>query len=465
MTSEYETFANGLFSILDRIYGLVPFVVLAVFSLLAYDKIKNSKSEKDSLEIGHRQKASGIIFGLQDKKTVVYSPFDNEGHVIVFGGSGLGKTSALLIPTLRSWNGTSFTIDISGDICKNVDIPNKLIYAPSKGSSIPYNIFYPIDQLKDGNDQNEALERLAFMLMPDDDKMSDTSKFFNTEGRKILTASLIAFYHTKMDFVPICEKIVGSSWADLFNDIDATENDKAIQYINSFAGTSEQNTAGCKQSVDAALKLFATNERVKRTIRRTKYEYEKFFAPEQLETHNVFVIIEDAKLELYAPLLHIITAQSLDHFSERSEKAKTTILFCLDEFASFGRLEITSALRKLRKKKIRIMTLTQSVPDIDLIYGKSERASMMNNYKFKVLLGAEDPDTQEYFAKMIGYQDTKKHSVSKNAVSHTYTESEAKEWIIEPAKLARLDAEDSSLILICDGQCIRLKKNYYFKRS
>jgi hypothetical protein len=64
--------------------------------------------------------------------------------------------------------------------------------------------------------------------MPDDEKMSDTSKFFNTEGRKILTASLIAFYHTKMDFIPICEKIVGSSWKDLFNDIDATENDKAM---------------------------------------------------------------------------------------------------------------------------------------------------------------------------------------------------------------------------------------------
>ena len=211
------------------------------------------------------------------------------------------------------------------------------------------------------------------------------------------------------------------------------------------------------------MKLFATNERVKRTIRRAKSEIEDFFAPEKLERHNVFVIIEDAKLELYAPLLNIITAQCLEYFANRSDKAETTILFCLDEFASFGRLEIYSALRKLRKKKIRIMTLTQSIPDIDLIYGKAERAAMMNNYKFKVLLGAEDPDTQEYFAKMIGYQDAKKHSVSKSASTNTYTESEAKEWIIEPAKLARLDAEDSSLILICNGKHMRLKKNYYFK--
>jgi len=458
----YDTFVNGMFGVLDVIYKAVPVVVFIFLVLVICDKMKNVKTD-DSVSVGYRKNASGIIFGLNDKKSVIFSPCDDEGHVVVFGGSGLGKTSALLIPTLRSWGGTSFTIDISGDICKNVDMPNKLVYAPSEPDSVPYDIFYPIDQMEDENDQNEALERLAFLFMPEDEKMTDTSRFFNTEGRKILTASLIAFYHQGMDFIPICEKIVGSSWQDLFNDIDATGYDKAIRYINAFAGTSEQNTAGCKQSADAVLKLFATNERVKRTIRRVEDSNELFFTPDKLERHNVFVIIDDAKLELYAPLLHIITAQCLEHFAERSNKAETTILFCLDEFASFGRLEITSALRKLRKKKIRIMTLTQSVPDIDLIYGKAERASMMNNYKFKVLLGAEDPETQEYFAKMIGYHDTKKHSVSKNADSHTYTESDAKEWIIEPAKLARLNADDSSLILICDGEYMRLKKNYYFK--
>ena len=43
------------------------------------------------------------------------------------------------------------------------------------------------------------------------------------------------------------------------------------------------------------------------------------------------------------------------------------ILFCLDEFASFGKLQITEALRKLRKRHIRIMVLTQSLADLDMI--------------------------------------------------------------------------------------------------
>lgn len=73
------------------------------------------------------------------------------------------------------------------------------------------------------------------------------------------------------------------------------------------------------------------------------------------------------------------------------------ILFCLDEFASFGKLQITEALRKLRKRHIRIMVLTQSLADLDMIYGKDERKAMLGNFKFTVLLGCKDTETQEYF--------------------------------------------------------------------
>lgn len=439
-------------------YNILPWLLLFVAVLMFLDWRKTHKKRKTQLKTASKAKAHGVVFGKKGMN-VIYSPTNQEGHIAVFGGSGLGKTSALLIPTLRSWSGTSFTIDISGDICKNVDMPHKMIYEPANPKSIPYNIFGPIDRLKNEDDKNEALEELAFLMMPDDEKMADTAKFFNTEGRKILTASLIAFYHAGMDFIPICEKIVGSSWKDLFNAIDSTEYSKAIQYINSFAGASEQNTAGCKQSADAVLKLFATNERVKRTIRRP-YSQEVAFTPSRLEKNNVFVVVDDSKLKLYAPLLHIITAQSLEYFSNRSNDSKTTILFCLDEFASLGKMEITDALRKLRKKHVRIMMLTQSMADIDLIYGHDERMAMMNNYRFKVVLGADDTDTQEYFAKLIGYQDTKKHSTSSNANQTTHTESEAKEWVIEPAELARLGKE---LVLLHPDGHLKLKKNFYYK--
>ena len=79
-----------------------------------------------------------------------------------------------------------------------------------------------------------------------------------------------------------------SGWKDLFRAIDETGYEKATQYINSFEGASEQNTAGCKQSCDIVLKLFATNEKVKKTIRRPSVG-EIDFLPARIENHNVFV--------------------------------------------------------------------------------------------------------------------------------------------------------------------------------
>ena len=37
-----------------------------------------------------------------------------------------------------------------------------------------------------------------------------------------------------------------------------------------------------------------------------------------------------------------------------------------------------------------------------MIYGKDERKAMLGNFKFTVILGCKDTETQEYFSKMIG---------------------------------------------------------------
>ncbi|MBU5249053.1 type IV secretory system conjugative DNA transfer family protein [Coprococcus comes] len=439
--------------------GLLKYPALIVGSTIIANKLfKWNKERKCVLKTDLPKKAQGVLFGKKRGK-IVYSPTDQEGHIAVFGGSGSGKTSAILVPTLRTWGGTSFVIDISGDICKNVDDVNKLVYEPANAHSTPYNIFGAIDDLKTETERMQALEQLAFLLMPESQNMNDVSLFYLTEGRKILTAALIAFYSQGMDFIPICEKIVSSNWKDLFNAIDATNNAKASAYITSFVGNSETTNAGCKQSADSALKLFALNDIVKQTIRRpTKGEIS--ITPQMLEKHSIYVVLEDSKLKLYAPLLHIITSQILEFFSDRPLGADNTILLALDEFASLGKLDITDGLRKLRKKHVRIMMITQSMADIDLIYGKPEREAMMNNFAYKVVLGASDTETQEYFAKLIGYTSVPRKSVSRNGKSVTTTESDTKDFAVEPASLAHL--QDKLLVLNPDG-FIKLRKNYFYK--
>lgn len=440
---------------------LLMIAVLFVLKLYFAGYIPGQK-RKQPFKTTSLNSADGLIFGKKRFGKVVYSPASDEGHCAVFGGSGTGKTSSILIPTLRHWSGTSLTIDISGDISSHVDCPNKLIYEPGNPASAPYNVFSLIDASEDTDEQNEILEQLAFLIMPEQENANANAKYFLDGGRNILSAALIAFYHTGADFVEICRIILGNSYLDLFKLITDTANETAKFYISNFYGNSEQNVSGCKQTCDMSIKLFAVNKKVANSIRRP-ISGEAAFSPESIETHNVFVLVPDDKRSVYSPLLHIITSQVLSYFSARSNKSKNNILLCLDEFASLGKLEITDALRKLRKKHIRILILTQNLSDIEDIYGRGSYKSMLSNFKYMVLLGIGETETQEYFAKLIGREDKRKESSTSAGTfggQISRTSSTEKDYIIQPADLNRLG---DSLILLHPNGYTKLRKAYYYK--
>lgn len=433
------------------LYGAAV-ILLVILLLLVYlrgqvNHLPNPFAKKN---LAYRQpaQARGILFG-KKLSLLAYSPEQDEGHILVMGPSGTGKTSALLIPTLRSWQGTALVVDISGDISANVNTPNKIIFDPTAENCIPYDVFASINAVVDETERQERLEQLAYLLLPDKANDSEAGIFFCKNGRKMITAALICYYGMGWGFVQICEFFLGHDWRGLLNDIAKQQNPIANMFISSFAGASEQNTAGCKQAADDALKLFATNEKIKNALRKSA-SYEQSISPATLETNSVYIYIPDEKLKIYGDLLRIITAQSMEYFSSRPPENKQMILFCLDEFASFGKLQIVESLRKLRKRRIRILVLTQSLADLDMIYGKDERKAMLGNFKFTVILGCKDTETQEYFSKMIG---------EKRSLLAT-DPNQKPQPIIKPADLAHL-AQD--LFVICDDGAIRLRKNFYFK--
>ena len=456
---------------IDKISACAPMLMAAAiaFGVLALVYDQRRKHKRAAVKFASAARAHGVIFGRKGGR-LAYSPEDAEGHVGVFSASGTGKTSAVGIPTLRSWQGTSYVVDISGDICKNCpEMPNKLVFEPDNSSTIPYNIFSVIDTLSSIEDKNEALEQLAYLIMPEPPQITENARFFLINGRKILTSALIAFYGQGMDFVPICEKIVSSSWRDLFRAIDATENKNAQMYITSFIGTSEQNTAGCKQSCDDSLKLFATNGHIRRSVRRPM-SAETAVEPQKIEENNLFVVVTEDKLSLYSPLLNVISSQIMQYIGTRQVSVNSpTILLFLDEFGSL-KIDaelVLDAVRRFRKRKCRLMLLTQNTVDMELLYGKAATRAILSNLRFKALLGGlGEPESQKYFAELIGYTIAKRKSTTSSNTNISQTKAESREWLIEPADLDR-QGKNTLLLLSSDFEhgYIKLRKNFYFKNK
>lgn len=158
-------FFENIDALLWRLAAILALVLVAtlVVRLLLRDRGRSDRQQK--LRVQQTLKGSGLAadkapngftFGLLGGKKV-YLPCDGEGHIAIFGGSGQGKTSALLIPSLRVWQGPFFCIDISGDISKNVPGEKKVLLAPDDPEhSVIYNVFDEIDRARSGRTAGAA---------------------------------------------------------------------------------------------------------------------------------------------------------------------------------------------------------------------------------------------------------------------------------------------------------------------
>lgn len=410
----------------------------------------------------------GFIFGKLGKKKV-FLQSSGEGHIIVFGGSGKGKTSALLIPSLRAWKGSFFAIDISGDISRNVQCEDRVLISPDDPeNSCLYNVFYAVDRCKTDDEKREKLELLANLIVDIPAKSSDTQVYFLSTGRKMLLAGLLAFYNLGMDFTDICKTIFFSSVKDLFSMIDATGNEIAKGYIASMKEANEKNISGAKDALEEKIKLFADNANIERMLRRPaepifpEQKEEESFYPGVLEDKKVFLIVPDKKQEYYAVFMHLVTGQVLDYIGSRRYRPgkDKRILIALDEFASLGHLEILGAFRKFRKNGGNLCVLTQSLADIDLTYSREERKVVMDNCKYTVVLNANDNETRTYFAEMVGKEEVSKTSRTSSSSGSSTSVSTQSEYAIDPR-----DWKDfgEDLILIHPGGFTRLEMNPYYK--
>ena len=110
------------------------------------------------------------------------------------------------------------------------------------------------------------------------------------------------------------------------------------------------------------------------------------------------------------------------------------------------------------------MVLTQSVSDIEDVYGTGAHRSMLSNFRFKLILGVGETEAQEYFSKLIGLQEKQKTSVTNSGSIGPVTSrtiSTEKDYIIDPSSLDRLG---NDLILLYPEGYKRLKKAFYYKK-
>jgi type IV secretory pathway TraG/TraD family ATPase VirD4 len=436
------------------VIAIVLMIASIIINALKGRKKKN-KFVKTTLPFIHPPIGT-IIFGKASFHRLVYCS-SHEGHINIVGSSGSGKTQAVILPALNNNLGSGskqtnvFCIDISGDIEKGTNMSKKLVYEPDGKASNPYNVFWEIDQLFASgkvNEVQEALEKLGYILVPPVNGDS-SSVYFSSGARSILIGALVALYSPEMDFVDIVDIIVTNGYEKLFKRISESQKGKA--WVSQFEKNNPANIAGCYQNLVEKLLLFRSPIIRKNLRRPLKGEIDVY--PERLEEYSVFLNVPDNKLDIYQPLVNLVCSQVMAYCSNRDLRLarEKELWIVLDEFSSLGRLmDIQDSARKYRKRGVRLIIAYQSYSDIQELYGVTGSRSLLNNFRYTLILNAIDTETSRILADLIGHDPDQKKKANA-------------EWLIAPEDLSTLDLTDELVLISPSGYKI-LRKNFWYQK-
>jgi len=406
---------------------------------------------KDMLQVERHK--TGVFFGVKfgkehdgrDGFRYVGKPLNRDGHVLVVGGAGSGKSSCIAIPTLETWGGMIFAIDIKGELTENwlnVKKPNKRIktfgFDKHQGILSRYNPFYLLD--KDDDDLVQNAREIAQAIIPMPPNVLEP--FWTQAAQHVLTGALLyVFGLSSVDedtgevlggtFNQAMTMIQTTPLWKLIEDISNSCNVPAMMHINQFLtnydfkngrytanyeAKESKVLAGISAELSNRVMVFATDMRIKAAFASA----DDMVKWEDLETHNIFMRIPEDKLGQWDGAITLMLTQLIRtlerrpdvHSAEGKKRNLPPVLLLLDEFPRLGKVDvIQNAVSTLRSKGVTICLMMQSLAQLDKMYGKESRQIIVDNCQYKAILNVTDPENQKIFSDMIGSINVSKKSV------------------------------------------------------
>ncbi|MEC0373328.1 type IV secretory system conjugative DNA transfer family protein [Paenibacillus chibensis] len=393
---------------------------------------------------------AGIVFG-RLKGKLIEKPSAAEGHVLVAGAPGTGKTAGVAIPTLFRFSGGAIVIDIKGEL--------SALTAEHRKQFGPVFIFDPLngghgyDPIRECRTVDRA-QNLARALVPTPEK---ADPMWSNNAQAILAAAVIEAAHTGGKLCEVAERLITTPAAQLIEELQ--ESPVRSTRILSAVGADlpEKTLGGVMAQLKSGLFTLAADEGIAAATSRSD------FTPESLEEGaTIYLRVPEHLIKQYRELWTVMVSQFIRHLEQRQEKATPPVLMLLDEMPRLGELPgLSDSLATLRSRSVTVMSLIQSMAQLDEIYGSDKRKIIADTCAYKFVLSAGDPETQRYFADLAGQQTVYSKGITVGAgLVPNMSSNETGVHLVRPEAWARLP---KPILMALGMQPTELDLAYWFK--
>ena len=161
---------------------------------------------------------SGMYFGVANGREQEYyigMPQGADGNILIVGGSGSGKSTGIIEPTLKTWRGAICATDIKGELSRyyeearkrNEEMRPYIVFDPTQVDGLSYDPFWWV--LQDDADNRVAnvmdIVRTIIPSLP-----NENQPFWRESEQAILAAGLLYYYECGLSFSQSLGKLLGS---------------------------------------------------------------------------------------------------------------------------------------------------------------------------------------------------------------------------------------------------------------
>ena len=376
-----------------------------------------------------KTEAAGPVLAYDNGKILTH---DGEGHVMILGVSGSGKSRRGTIPMTMSFikNRQSAVIaDAKGEIYANTKhmIPDEYdvhvidfrnLYEEGAEGWNPLHAPYVL--WKAGTPENrhiaeQMIEGLAHTMYPE---AKGTDPFWIKEARNVFLAAVYALFEfAEADQINLAsvyyliskgeERFGPSTYLKTFVEMSESNENVAMQ-LQSYVTTANDTRAGIRSTFLDGLSIATKSISVR-----------NFLSHDELRINDlrgdkptlIYIIIPD-ETPIYDELTGVLVSQLMNHYVRIAEqkyggKLPIRVNVLLEELGNIGRAitNLPHLMSAGRSRNIRVEFVLQSISQLVDIYGESNATTIMSNCDVRIAFRVNHWDTLTELSRICGERE------------------------------------------------------------
>ena len=402
------------------------------------------------------------------------SRYGGDGHFLGVAGTGTGKTSALVFPTLledrrsvivndpkgtlywaynkaaRAWVGTAGYRSTLGKV---------VALAPFE----PYTDFYdPWASIRLGTDDEYGdAELLAHYLTNPEDKenLDETSRHFQNLANQVVAGVFLYGLYSQLATTGAAfdALLAHTPWDDLLTVMAACPHPLVQRAAGVARMPGDRELGSLKTTLANALRIFA-DPRIARFTSHSTFHLRDLREADAPCT--VYVTIPFGQGKRLRPLARLLYAQMLTYCTSHVAGWQQDLLAILEEFPSLGRFEFaTDLLNYAREAGAQLMLITPSMEELVDTYGPHH--NFLEGCRVQAVFGLSDASVAKKFSSRVGTWTKTITRITRQARGGRSVTEDTKELdLLSPTALLQLSERE---VLILAGRYKRVlqQARYY----